>query len=190
GNGDGTFQSIQNYNVTLSTNSMAIGDFNRDGILDIAAYHSNAALTALLGNGDGTFNEGIYSTPDGAAGQAYLLISGDFNGDGKTDVAAARGNYGFINVLGSNGDGTFTSIGGASVGDDPRSLVSGDFNNDEIPDIAVAVFHSNTVVVLLGKGDGTFDTAGVFTVGAFPIYIATGDFNNDGKLDISTANLF
>ena len=107
----------------------------------------------LLGNGDGTFQDQVRY----AAGTApFALVAGDFNGDGRTDLAVA--NYGSddVSVLLGNGDGTFQAQVRYAAGIGPIALVAGDFNGDGRTDLAVANCDSDDVSVLLGNGDGTF----------------------------------
>ncbi len=120
------------------------------------------------------------------------LITGDFNGDGKLDLATANTTSNTVSVLLGNGDGTFAAASTFAVGSDPFNLVAGDFNNDGKLDLAVANFAggaTSNISILLGNGDGTFQTPGpTFAAGKGPISVVTGDFNRDGKLDLAVAN--
>jgi VCBS repeat protein/FG-GAP repeat protein len=87
GNGDGTFQPAQNFAAGSSPFSVAVGDFNGDGVPDLAVANLNSInVSVLLGNGDGTFqpaqNFGVGTGP-------RSMAVGDFNGDGKLDLAVA-----------------------------------------------------------------------------------------------------
>jgi hypothetical protein len=107
GNGDGSFQAPV-FNSTGDVASIATGDFNNDGILDIVLTdRAQQNVIVFLGNGDGTFTQqSTFSTP----GPAHGVVVADFNGDGKDDVACA---VGAVNQLSDlylalgNGDGTF-----------------------------------------------------------------------------------
>ena len=88
------------------------------------------------------------------------LVAGDFNGDGRTDLAVANYGSNDVSVLLGNGDGTFQNQVPYAVGDLPNALVAGDFNGDGRTDLAVANYGSNDVSVLLGNGDGTFQDHG------------------------------
>jgi hypothetical protein len=174
--------------------SVAVGDFNGDGIPDLVTANSAGnTMSVLLGNGDGTFT--LKSSP--AVGNApYSFAIGDFNGDGILDMAVANcGNCSYfsynsntVTVLLGNGDGTFTTKSTLTVGTAPEFVAIGDFNGDGIPDLAVTNGSDNTITVLLGNGDGTFTTKSTLTVGAAPRFLVVSDFNGDGIPDLAVAN--
>ena len=116
------------------------------------------------------------------------LVAGDFNGDGRTDLAVANDGSNDVSVLLGNGDGTFQAQVTYAVGSVPIALVAGDFNGDGRTDLAVANYGSNDVSVLLGNGDGTFQTQVTYAVGTAPTALVTGDFNGDGRTDLAVAN--
>ena len=119
------------------------------------------------------------------------IAIGDFNGDGKLDLAVAS-TGGTVSVLLGKGDGTFQSPINYAVGQ-AYSIAIGDFNGDGRQDLAVSIEANNGGVdVLLGNGDGTFQPAVNYSTGADSDYVAVGDFNADGKLDmvVSSYNAF
>jgi hypothetical protein len=169
--------------------SIAVGDFNGDGKLDLAVANKGSNnLKILLGNGDSTFTPTSASPAAGAT--PYGLVVGDFNGDGKLDLAVANPGSNSVTILLGNGDGTFTPPSASpAAGTTPHELAVGDFNGDGKLDLAVANSGSNTVTILLGNGDGTFTpSAASPATGSLPFGIAVGDFNGDGKLDLAVTN--
>ncbi len=190
-----SFSPPASYPVGQGPYSVAVGDFNGDGKPDLATSNSvTQDVSLLLGNGDGSFQT-ARNFDTGSGGDAFAIAAGDFNGDGKLDLAVAndfRGaGTGNVSVLMGNGNGTFQTAQNFDTGGMlSASVVVGDFNRDGKLDLAVASESSASVSVLMGNGDGTFQTARNFAVGGSPVSLAVGDFNGDGKLDLATANVF
>lgn len=195
--------------VQSSGSFEVVGDFNGDGIPDLALSSTNsstgtAEVTVLLGMGNGAFKAGpTISTPVPTGTPLFMLV-GDFNGDGKNDVALLNFSIGnntqIIAVLLGNGDGSFTPAATTTVvipnsGGDyiPGMMVAADFNGDGKLDLAIAgdYVSSGGVTILLGNGDGTFTPigAGLDPSADFGL-IATGDFNGDGIPDLIATNYF
>jgi hypothetical protein len=196
-----SFIAAASYDVGSRPYSVAVGDFNGDGLPDLAvANQSNASVSVLLGNGNGTFQAarsfGVGSGPfrfavSYAVGyQPVSLVVGDFNGDGIPDVAVANAfsPNGTVTVLLGNGDGTFQAPVSYNAGASPGSLTEGDFAGDGILDLAVANSAAGTVSILRGRGDGTFEVPVTFVVGSGPSSVVVGDFNGDGFLDLAVTN--
>ena len=114
------------------------------------------------------------------------IAVGDFNADGKQDLAVA--NYGSDNVsiLLGDGAGNFSGPTNFAVGGHPISIAVGDFNGDGKQDLAVANSFSGTVSILLGDGRGDFKGPRL-RVGVAPVFVAVGDFNGDAKQDLAVA---
>jgi len=113
---------------------------------------------------------------------------GDFNLDGKPDLAVANFGSNNVSVRLGNGTGGFGALTNFGVGTNPWSVAMGDFNLDGKPDLAVANFGSNNVSVRLGNGAGGFGAVANFSMGTSPRSVAVGDFNLDGKPDLAVAN--
>ena len=186
--------------------ALVAGDFNGDGILDLAVADSSCneakgEVSILMGNGDGTFRPAV-NYPVGQDPDA--IVAGEFGGDGILDLAVANENYsGNVSILLGNGDGTFRPshypVGQHTFEDggrspncsvDPDAIVAGDFGGDGIFDLAVANSGDDDVSILLGNGDGTFQPAVNHPIGqssnsfSLPTLIA-GDFFGDGILDLA-----
>lgn len=197
GYGKGAFNSAEGLftKTQLFPAGVAVGDFNRDGKMDAVvvsggtSFYPDSGLAAWLGNGDGTFTY-ANGSPLLFGQDLNAVVAGDFNGDGKLDLAITDSGANAIYVELGNGDGTFQQPVTIPTGNQPWSIVVGDFNNDGKPDLAVTNYADNTVTLLLGNGDGTFtQSAGSpYAVGKNPTAMVAADFNNDGRLDFATAN--
>jgi hypothetical protein len=197
GNGDGTFDdSLVAYDCTTSNqcfpaDSVVAGDFNGDGILDLAAVWSTGssglpAITILLGKGDGTFTP-AKSQPSAALSSPTSITTGDFDGDGKLDLAIADASSGRLIILHGNGDGTFKQVHGQPTCDACNYVATADLNGDGKLDL-VSLGGGNTVEIFLGKGDGKFQPGLTEGVGNGAQAVAFADFNGDGRLDIAAVN--
>lgn len=182
-----SFVVAQNPTVGLEPYSSDIGDFNRDGIIDVAvANYADNSVSVLFGVGDGTFQPAV--TMD-AGTSPTGIVAGDLNGDQILDlIVGHRGGKTVLVFLG-NADGTFQPPVAYLSGNSPRIPVIADFNNDGIPDFATPNVVSNDVSIFLGIGDGTFQTAMNFPVlGTNPKAVVAADFNLDGNIDLATGN--
>lgn len=139
GNGDGTFGAATSAPLGAEAYSLAVGDFNGDGRSDVAvaAYDppgSRDGVWILLGTGTGTLGAATYF----ATGfQAQSVAIGDFNGDGRADLAVATFADNSVSVLLGNGNGTFGAAKHFAVGNEPQSVAIGDFDGDGVSDLAV-----------------------------------------------------
>ena len=118
------------------------------------------------------------------------MTTGDFNGDGKVDLAAVNFNGSSVAVLIGTGNGTFNPapLFLVPTGVSPTDVVAADFNGDGRQDLAVSNLDSGTATILLGQGDGTF-TSSTIAAGSGPEGLAVGDFNGDGRPDLAFADL-
>jgi hypothetical protein len=191
------------YSVAGNPSSIATGDFNGDGHLDLAVANWAGGVSLLLGNGDGTFRPMQIIAGTGPWGPRSVATS-DFNGDGQPDLAIGNQSSGGLGsdnttILFGQGHGTFAraSVLDAGTG---YFVLAADFNSDGHPDLAIAngnfetdtthVPSWGTVQVLLGDGDGGFGPASSYTTGAQPSSMVAADFHNDGRLDLAVACAF
>jgi hypothetical protein len=213
GNGDGTFRTGFSYTppiicLGLSCNplpvhSVTLGDFHKNGKLDIVATVDPSYLVMLPGNGDGTF--GAASVVYGLdALQMDSVVAGDFYNTGNLALAVyyqsasapqppSSATGAALSIFQGNGDGTFQAphtLGGlpespsAGPGKPPQFLsvlVPGDFNGDGHVDLAV-----QNIVILIGNGNGPLSYSVISTPFIPPTFaMVAGDFNGDGRLDLA-----
>ena len=190
GRGNGGFITADSYAAGSIPVFAAIGDFNKDGNLDMAVTNAGSDnVSVLLGNGDRTFMpQKLY-----AVGITPISISvGDFNKDGKSDLIVLNNASNNVSILLGRGDGTFMPQKqyalNLSYGRDPSSLAVGDFNNDGNLDFVVSMFMGHNVEVRLGRGDGSFQLGKGRSAGSSPYFVAVSDFNGDGKPDLAVTN--
>ena len=182
--------------------SVALGDLNGDGKLDLAVANFNSSnVTVLLnttapGGATSSFS-GIqdFATGDGAA----FVTMGDLNGDGRLDLAVANFVFDTVSVLlNTTSAGATTASFAANqevaTGTGPIFVTVGDVNGDGRLDLTVANFNSDNVSVLLnttvpGAATPSFAAKQDFATGEAPLFVALGDLNGDGKLDLAVANL-
>jgi len=201
GVGDGTFTNAIQYQFSGGfPNAVVLGDFNNDGKTDFALVGSDpnpggsGGVSIALGNGNGTFQSpNQVAAPFGA----YAAATGDFNGDGKLDLAVLASQYfapvpDSFEILLGNGDGTFKAGSSYTPGPSAMSIVAGDFNGDGKLDLVVAsdgTYAKNgtdaTLLLFVGKGDGTFANPVTLPFIGRPVTAIAADFNGDGKLDLA-----
>jgi hypothetical protein len=176
GKGDGTFLPHVDYLTTNVPLTVATGDFNMDGKLDLVVGNFGT-ISIFLGKGDGTFQPRV-DYP--AIGNQSIVVA-DFNGDGKADLATEG------SILLGNGDGTFQPHMDYRSGV-ANMLGLGDFNSDGIPDLAVPSSQTK-VSILLGKGDGTFIAPVSYeVVNQILSSFTVADFNGDGVPDLAATD--
>jgi hypothetical protein len=193
--GDGAGHFTLSAAIPVSdVSSLSIGDFNGDGIPDIATGCENGAVYILIGDGTGNFQPHLAA--NAGTGPIFRIYTGDFNGDGKLDLAIIDPIEGVaLSIL--FGDGAGNLEPGYTLPSGPNQAATlaavGDFNNDGRLDIAVAlttlianqgtVIASHPVVtLLLGDGAGNFTPTTV--PAGQPGMLIAGDFNGDGNLDL------
>lgn len=183
GRGDGTFTLVDDHTVNVM-GGIAVGDFNRDGRVDLAVGGGfGPAVGILLGRGDGTFEEPRFY----GSGLGVLdLALADFDGDGIQDIAA-RANESIL-VLRGTGGGAFelqTELPAAVI---LGGIEVGDFNLDDHPDLIFTNSLANDLSVFLGRGNGGFAPELRIPLELWPGELAVGDLNGDGVSDVAVAD--
>ena len=192
GNGDGTFQTARSYKGGDDTlKSIAIGDLNGDGALDIATLETgqlgSIALIVFFGRGNGTFKPAV---AEGEVGMFPWQVSlADINGDGILDAAVASQDSNDVKVMLGNGDGTFQPALTYLADSGPVAVIFSDLNGDGKMDMAVGNRLSSDVSDFLGNGDGSFQFPTTYPVGTGPTALVAGDFDRNGKNDLVSADL-
>jgi hypothetical protein len=172
------------YGVSNAVN-LAAGDFNGDGKTDAAvAEVTQLGVVAWMGNGAGQFPSKVAS-PALATGFIVDLAAGDFDKDGKLDLALADFSAAQIVLAMGNGLGGFTAGAVQAAGTDPSRIVSADVNLDTNLDAIVTNNGSNNVTVALGNGSGGFASASNFATPAAPYYIGVGLLSTDAAPDLA-----
>ncbi len=188
GAGDGSFTEGELIEDETYHHTMAVGDIDGDGHLDLAlGRHVEDVgyfFTLLRGDGTGSFEETPFF-------QAGLYVSGllleDLNGDGALDAAMVSA-YGYATVLLNRGDGALQWPYTSPVGSEPNDVKIGDLNEDGILDVVTANGASQDVSVLLGAGGGYLHPGVEYAARHGAMSMALGDLNGDGHLDVVTAN--
>jgi hypothetical protein len=198
GKGDGTFLPPAPIYPTGDAASIAIGDFNNDGLLDIALTdNSQQNVVFFLGSGDGKFTQetATLTTPS----QAHGIVVADFNGDGFDDVAYAvtssTSSLSDLYLASGDGTGTFQQPTAAVATQIGEFLTAGDTNADDFPDVISTTITDpgggnigSSLFVLLGNGHGAFQEK-TYT-SDIPSDPHLADVNGDGIPDIIAGGSF
>lgn len=163
--------------------SVTIKAFNSVGAT--ASQTFTLTVTTPTACGSPTFGTKIDST---TGNDPHSIAVGDFNNDGKQDIATANSSAGTVSDLLGDGAGNFGVAINSGVNSGAASVAVGDFNGDGNQDLATANSGSANVSVVFGNGTGNFSANVNFPVNTIPKSVAVGDFNADGKQDIVTAN--
>ena len=191
GNGNGAFSAETTFGLGPNTSpeSLAPGDFDRDGNPDLAVENQHAAtISILIGDGAGDFSFGTTRTT--SSGNTGKMVACDLDRDGDLDLGFRAG--GTVATAMNDGNAVFTLGPAESIGGswDIRNLAAGDFDRNGVPDLAVAfegVGYGETRV-LLRDGYGNFLSPVYVPSGDNTSRVAAGDFDADGQLDLAVSN--
>ncbi|GGF11005.1 hypothetical protein GCM10011383_22760 [Hymenobacter cavernae] len=186
-NGRGVFSPAPNVSVDTRPVSLALGDVDNDGDLDLLSAGSNTTTVSLrLNDGRGSFSG---TTEISTAYNPEVVTLGDVDNDGDLDLVTAHVVSNVVVVRLNDESGVFSGTVPLVVGlQAPRGLALGDADGDGDLDILVANSGSNTVSVRLNNGAGTFGGNSQVPVGSAPIGLAIGDLDGNGTLDFATCN--
>jgi len=183
------------FHAGVAPGSVEMADFNGDGKFDIVvANELGGNVSVLLGDDSGKFAPSVGS-PFPAGQLPNDIAIGDFNRDGKLDLAIANHEEKHLTILWGDGSGGFTPAPNSPVAVEVKphvhGVATGDLNGDGNLDLVTDSWANDQVMVLFGKGKGSFSMTGVFlTVGKRPYQRhRVADVNGDGKPDIITTNM-
>jgi hypothetical protein len=211
GNGDGTFQSPILSTVNLPSGDTFLGaagcaaaDFNGDGDVDFVAWGQNNGLYLIQGAGNGTFNATTYTVLSGPASPyGSQVFVGDYNGDGKADLAVNALNFNTysstVYVLYGNNNFTFDDTTLYTTSDSILWMGSGDLNSDGITDLYAVNKDTSPqqLGVFYGTASNTFSSywidvptgynlaAGGAAAWPLTAQLTLGDYNGDGRMDLA-----
>ncbi|MDR3752348.1 MAG: FG-GAP-like repeat-containing protein [Terracidiphilus sp.] len=184
--GSGHFPTATPAAISSQPLSLAAADLSGSGYDDLVLANQDGTISVLLGDGNGGFHAAIVHSI--ALGPLTSVVAGDFNGDGKADIAVSQANSNTLSVLLSDGDGSFQPAAQYTVGNSPTFVIAADLKGKGTTDLITINRAANTFSVLQGNGDGTFGSAQDFVAGASPLAAVAGDFNADGHLDLAIVN--
>lgn len=197
GNGDGTFETPVSYAVASGDDyacAITVGDFNGDGIYDVAASGFEypayiGRVSVLIGNGDGTFQDAVsYNTAGGWSDSS--IVNGDVDGDGDLDIVSVGNFSGYtderLSVIFGNGDGTFGQVVSYWIGGGSgfSSMYLADLNGDNHLDIIGKDWGMQNAVVYFGTGGGAFSAVQPLISATSISSLQVGDVNLDGRMDL------
>lgn len=183
GDGAGSFTAGPVYSTVGLSVDLVLGDFDVDGVADIAVANIGGGIMIMLGSGAGTF-ACVDTVP--ASGYFRDIIAAQLDGDGHLDLATANEASNNFSVQLSN-NGSFGPQTFYSSNSSPGGLACADLDSDGDLDMAVANWGAN-VAVFAGNGTGTFASA-VYVFNGYPCHaIVACDLDNDGDLDLAAAN--
>ncbi len=185
GAGGGVFGAAQTFTAGANPGRMAVGDFNRDGDLDVAVLNtSSGTVSILLGDGAG----GLSAPTAFAVGpDPSDVATADINGDGRLDLVVSNRSGNSVSILLGLGNGSFANQLTRIVGAEPVALSVADLNNDGAPDIAVVNYAGDSMSLIPSNGFVGFGPTVTLSLGggSQPNSVVAGDFDSDGNADLA-----
>jgi hypothetical protein len=184
GKGNGKFKAPVTYSLGgTDANAVLVRDLTGDGKLDIISVnYGTSTVSVFLGNGNGTFRA---AREFAVTKSPVVVTTGDFNGDGKLDLAVAS--HTRISILLGNGAGEFNRVHDFGAGVEIEGIAAVELRGNGIADLVVVDNQLDALALFSGIGNGTFAKPILFGVGSYPTTLATGDFNGDGAVDVAVA---
>jgi hypothetical protein len=174
--------------IFATAGAITTDDFNGDGDLDLAVVGDREkTVMVLLGDGAGHFHP--FGSPlEVPRGPVHQIVAGDFNGDGKQDLAFDGNEE--VNIMLGNGSGGFSPAPGSPLQphDSVAALATGDFDDDGHSDLAV-VLYPGREAVYLGASNGSMLESATSSLSEEGHAIAAADLNNDGSADLAVSNV-
>ncbi|MCC7301507.1 MAG: T9SS type A sorting domain-containing protein [Bacteroidia bacterium] len=175
------------FSVPFWTSAFVTGDFNTDGLSDLAYVNRNdGTLSVRIGNGNLSFQPEVnYATQS----NAFDILTDDFNNDLIPDLAVTNPSAQGVSVLLGNGNGTFqAAVLFVTITGNPYRIASGDVNGDGNREILYSNLNDDVVALLPGNGNGTFQLGALYFCDANGEGLTCADFNGDGRADVVVAN--
>jgi len=189
GMGNGDLAAGVSYDIGSRAYDLTVGDFDRNGTIDVAVPDVQGYVDVLLGRGDGTL---LPAHPYAVGHGSEQIEAGDVNRDGILDLVSANQDDNTVSVLLGAGDGTFLTRRNSATGTGPMAIAVADFNLDGRPDLALSHLSgppNPELSILPGLGDGTFGDPIPTPFTGFAITIVSGDWNWDGKPDLALTDI-
>jgi hypothetical protein len=170
--------------VTNQPNAIGVGDFDRDGDVDVVTSGTIGAVQFSFNDGTGVFTNGSRPSPGGTMTDVRVA---DFNRDGRLDVAISRNFPTDVLLLLDDGAGGWLARSFPTTGGFPYKMAVGDLDRDGGADVVVSMQGTTVFDVLRGDGNGSLGPARTLDVGAQQRGVVLADFDRDGVLDVALA---
>ncbi len=195
GGTDGSYRALGSIGVGHGPASLSVGDMNGDSLPDIVALSDiSNAVTIVVGNRDSTvvlksvFAMGARPETGVTLARGYRLVAiGDVDGDGRSDIAAARPDSDAVVLLLGDGEGGVRERVTLRPVPGPQAVVLKDLDGDGYLDLATANYVCDSVAIFFGSGSGRFPKRKMIRVGGAPLSVTAEDLNGDGRQDLAVA---